>query len=303
MLSLSQETFHQYPRVRGRYRFNVPLSSKTWFQVGGAASCFYTPADIDDLCFFLKEKPSKLPILYLGAGSNVLARDGGIDACIIRLGKEFAHVAQDGNLIIAGAGCLDRTLSIEAQNRGLANLEFLIGIPGSVGGAVAMNAGAYGGEVKDFLEWIDCITEDGILKRIQKADISMTYRAGNLPQGYAVVRAAFQCVQEKPSLIEKKMNEFLKRREETQPVRGRTGGSTFKNPKHGMKAWELIEGAGCRGLQIGAAQVSPKHCNFLLNLDGARACDLENLANQVQERVLHTYNVSLEWELIRIGKH
>ncbi len=289
------------PQVQGRYGFDQPLASSTWFRVGGPAQVVFKPKDRADLQNFMKNKPKDLNLLCIGAGSNILVRDGGVEGCVVRLGSGFSQIEKENTTVIVGAGCLDRTVALHCQQWGLTGLEFLVGIPGSIGGAVAMNAGAYGGEVKDFLQWVDLVDQDGHMHRLTPDDLKMDYREGNVPKGCFVTRAAFSCETRNPAEIQATLDDFLKRREDTQPVRGRTGGSTFKNPPS-HKAWELIDAAGCRGLQIGDAQVSEKHCNFLLNLNKATAQDLETLGETVRQRVLTATGVALEWEIMRLGR-
>ncbi len=289
------------PSVQGRYSFGHLMSQTTWFKVGGAADLLFRPADTVDLCHFLKNKPSNLAITCIGAGSNLLVRDGGIEGCVVKLGSGFSDISIENDLVIAGAGCLDRTVAMKCQEAGLSGLEFLVGIPGTIGGALAMNAGAYENETKDFLEWFEFVDQQGVLHRLHTNEIHMTYRHGNLPAGAIAVRAAFRCIKKDPNEIRIKVSDYLHKREESQPIRGRTGGSTFKNPSQGSKAWELIDLAGCRGLRIGDAQVSEKHCNFLLNLDAARANDIEALGTMVQKKVKEITGQELEWEIIRIG--
>lgn len=295
-------SFEQLPAIKGRYEFDVPLSQSTWFRVGGFASVIFKPADRDDLCYFLNHKPINLAIECLGAGSNVLIRDGGIDGVVIRLGRPFATIEQQENLLILGAGCLDRTVALTTCELGLSGLEFLVGIPGTVGGAIAMNAGAYDHEIKDRLQWVEWVTDKGIIEKVPASSLSMSYREGHLPENVIVTKAAFLCEPRPSAEIQQTLDHFLSEREKSQPIRGRTGGSTFKNPLEGLKAWQLIDQAGCRGLKIGDAQVSEKHCNFLLNLESATARDLEELGNTVQKRVRESTGVELEWEIIRLGK-
>lgn len=300
----SSVLFSNLPLVRGRYEFNVPLSHLTWFRVGGPAQVIFKPADVQDLCQFMVQKPFDLPCYPLGAGSNVLIRDGGLKGCVIRLGRAFASIQQEGNMVILGAGCLDRTVALTTCQLGLSGLEFLVGIPGTLGGAVAMNAGAYGHEIKDRLKWVEWITVEGKVQRVAAQDLSMTYRDGHLPDNVIVTKAAFLCDPKPSPDIQATLNAFLAEREKSQPIQGRTGGSTFKNPNQdgkGIKAWQLIDQAGCRGLKMGDAQVSQKHCNFLLNLEAATAADLEHLGNTVQTRVHDQTGVLLEWEIIRLG--
>ena len=299
------------PNVRGRYLFDYDLSKATWFKVGGSADVLFKPKDTQDLAEFLRLKSPDMPIVVLGAGSNVLVRDGGIKGCVIKLGSGFSALTFDAATVIVGAACLDRTLVMECAQRGLGGLEFLVGVPGSVGGAIAMNAGAYGSEVIDFLLWVEVIDTKGNISRIQRSDLQMTYRHGNLPDGAIVTRACFNLIPKDSTTINETIHTFLQKREDTQPVRGRTGGSTFKNPtinnKMGQgaepkKAWELIDEAGCRGFSINDAQVSEKHCNFILNLEAATANDLEQLGEHVRTAVKATSGVDLEWEIIRLGE-
>lgn len=219
------------------------------------------------------------------------------------MGRSFATIEQQENLVILGAGCLDRTVALTTCQLGLSGLEFLVGIPGTIGGAIAMNAGAYGHEIKDRLQWIEWITIDGKIERAAAQDLNMTYREGHLPDNVIVTRAAFLCEPKPSTDIQLTLDTFLSEREKSQPIRGRTGGSTFKNPTEGLKAWQLIDQAGCRGLKVGDAQVSEKHCNFLLNLESATAADLEQLGNTVQARVHDQTGVLLEWEIIRLGSY
>jgi UDP-N-acetylmuramate dehydrogenase len=289
------------PVVRGRYNHNAPLASSTWFRVGGPADVLFRPIDSDDLSHFLKNKPESLPITILGAGSNCLVRAGGIRGIVIKLGSGFSEISAIKNELIVGAACLDRTVAMHCSELGLSGLEFLVGIPGTIGGAIAMNAGAYNREIKDSLLWIEVIDHSGKIYNIKADDLKMTYRHSELPEQTIVLRAAFHLEEKASSEIEETLSKFLDLREEAQPIRVKTGGSTFKNPKD-KKAWELIDAAGCRGLRIGDAQVSEKHCNFLLNLANARSNDLEDLGTQVQMRVLETSGVKLEWEIIRLGE-
>lgn len=289
------------PHVEGRYNFNQKMAQTTWFKVGGPTEIFFKPAHAQDLSHFLKNKPCDLEVLCVGAGSNILVRDQGIQGCVIKLSSGFSEITIDGPSVIVGAGCLDRTVVMKCLENGLSGLEFLVGIPGTIGGAVAMNAGAYGSEVKDLLQWVELMDEKGEIYRLTPSELSMSYRHGNLPKGSIALRAAFKCHKENSEIIKNNIDEFLKKREDSQPIRGRTGGSTFKNPDSEAKAWELIDKAGCRGLRVGDAQVSEKHCNFLLNLDAATAKDLEELGELVREKVHQISNIHLEWEIIRLG--
>ncbi|CAO5683115.1 MAG: UDP-N-acetylenolpyruvoylglucosamine reductase [Holosporales bacterium] len=291
-----------FRHVQGRVSQNQDLSKLTWFQVGGPSSYFFRPYDENDLSSFLKLKPSFMDTFVIGAGSNILIRDGGFDGCVIKLTQNFNKIEIDKNTVVVGAGVLDRTLALTLGEKGLSNLEFLVGIPGSIGGALVMNAGAYGVEIKDHLLWADLMDEKGEIHRFNQSDFNMTYRKGNLPKGYIVLKAAFCLEPKEPSLVISRLEEILNERAKTQPITGRTGGSTFKNPRTPLSAWKLIDDAGCRGVKMGDAQVSQKHCNFLLNNGNARAQDIEALGEHVRQKVLETSGILLEWEIIRLGK-
>lgn len=287
---------HAIPALRGRIRAGVPLAPLTWFRVGGPAEWLVRPADAADLVTLLAGISPAMPLTVLGAASNLIIRDGGLPGVALRLGGGFAEVAVEADGVVAGAAALDVTVAEHAAAAGLAGLEFLSGIPGSIGGAVAMNAGAYGTEVKDTLDWAELATAEGV-QRLAAADLRFGYRHALLPPGGVVVRARFHA---RPGDPAPRMAEIRAAREATQPVRARTGGSTFKNPP-GHQAWALIDAAGCRGLRLGGAQVSEKHCNFLLNTGGASAAELEALGEQVRARVREQTGVSLEWEIKRLG--
>ncbi|MCS6932204.1 MAG: UDP-N-acetylmuramate dehydrogenase [Acetobacteraceae bacterium] len=288
------------PPLRGRLQRNAPLGPATWFRVGGPAEWLVRPADLDDLLLLLRDAPPGLPVTVIGAASNLIVRDGGVRGVVVRLGGGFARIERDGDAILAGAGALDATVAEHAAAAGLSGLEFLCGIPGTVGGAVAMNAGAYGAEIKDVLDWAEVATPSGLV-RLSGADLAFAYRRATLPPAGIVIRARLRGTPGDPAAIAARMAAIRTRREATQPVRARTGGSTFKNPP-GAKAWELIDAAGCRGLSRGGAQVSRKHCNFLINTGGATAADLEALGEEVRARVLAHSGVALEWEIRRIGE-
>ena len=287
------------PAIRGRVQAGAPLAPFTWFRVGGPAEWLVRPADADDLLALLAGLPAGMPLTVLGAASNLIIRDGGLPGVALRLGGAFGGVQVEADGVVAGAAALDVTVAQHAAAAGLAGLEFLSGIPGSIGGAVAMNAGAYGAEVKDLLDWAELATAAGI-RRLGAAELAFAYRHASLPAGAVVTRARFQARPGDPAAIAARMAEIRAAREATQPTRARTGGSTFKNPP-GAKAWALIDAAGCRGLSLGAAQVSGKHCNFLLNTGGATAAELEALGEEVRARVLAQSGVTLEWEIKRIG--
>jgi UDP-N-acetylmuramate dehydrogenase len=288
------------PPLRGRVQRNAPLAPLTWFRVGGPAEWLVRPADLDDLLLLLREAPPGLPVTVIGAASNLIVRDGGVRGVVLRLGRGFAGIERDGDALVAGAGALDATVAEHAAQAGLSGLEFLSGIPGTIGGAVAMNAGAYGAEIKDVLDWAEVATRTG-LQRLSNADLALAYRRATLPAGGIVTRARLRATPADAAAIAARMAAIRERREATQPTRARTGGSTFKNPP-GAKAWELIDAAGCRGLARGAAQVSAKHCNFLLNTGGATAAELEALGEELRARVLAHSGVALEWEIKRIGE-
>jgi UDP-N-acetylmuramate dehydrogenase len=288
------------PPLRGRVQRNAPLGPLTWFRVGGPAEWLVRPADLDDLLLLLRDAPPGLPVTVIGAASNLIVRDGGVRGVVLRLGGAFAGIARDGEALVAGAGALDATVAEHAAQAGLSGLEFLSGIPGTIGGAVAMNAGAYGAEIKDVLDWAEVATPSGLL-RLTNAELGFAYRRAALPAGGIVTRARLRATPADPAAIAARMAAIRASREATQPIRARTGGSTFKNPP-GAKAWELIDAAGCRGLSRGGAQVSTKHCNFLINTGAATAADLEALGEEVRARVLARSGVALEWEIRRIGE-
>lgn len=289
------------PEVKGRYSFGTMLSVLTWFQVGGPASVLYKPDSTTDLQYFMQKKPADVPYFILGAGSNVLVRDGGYDGVVIKLGKGFSEISVERGELIAGAAALDRTVAMFALQHELKGVEFLVTIPGSIGGAVAMNAGCYGVEIKDVLSWVEIVDDQGILRKLSPEELKMTYRKSALPEGCIVVRAAFKVAAGNAIDIQQTIQKYLELREESQPTKGRTGGSTFKNPAD-AKAWELIDKAGCRGLSIGAAQMSEKHCNFMLNTGGATAGELERLGELVRQKVKENSGQDLEWEIIRVGE-
>lgn len=289
------------PPIRGRVQQAAPLAPFTWFRVGGPAEWLVRPADMDDLLLLLRDLPDQVPLAVIGAASNLIIRDGGVRGVVLRLaGKGFGDIVLEDDGIIAGAAALDAVVAEHAAAAGLAGLEFLSGIPGAVGGAVAMNAGAYGAEVKDVLDWAEVATPRGLL-RLTAAEFGFAYRKAVLPTRGVVARARFRARPGQPAAIAVRMAEIRAAREATQPVRARTGGSTFKNPP-GEKAWALVDAAGCRGLVRGGAQVSEKHTNFLLNLGSATAADIEGLGEEVRARVLASSGITLEWEIQRIGE-
>jgi UDP-N-acetylmuramate dehydrogenase len=288
------------PATRGRLQEKVALAPLTWFRVGGPAEFLFRPADVDDLCSFLRELPLEMPVTVIGAASNLIVRDGGINGVVVKLARGFGDVVVEADGVIAGAAALDVTVSEYAAEAGLAGLEFLSGIPGTIGGAVAMNAGAYGGEMASVLDWAEIVTRAGELLRVPALDLGLSYRHANLPADAVVVRARLRARPGEAAMIGARMAEIKSKRESSQPVRARTGGSTFANPE-GQKAWELIDAAGCRGLRMGQAQISELHCNFLLNLGEATAAELEALGEEARRRVAQQSGVELRWEIKRIG--
>ncbi|MDA0652209.1 MAG: UDP-N-acetylmuramate dehydrogenase [Proteobacteria bacterium] len=288
------------PPVRGRLTANAAISRYTWFRVGGPAEILFEPADRDDLAAFLAEKPGDTAITIIGVGSNLLVRDGGIPGVTIKLGRAFSRIEILGDSVTAGAGAIDVTLSRTARDSGLGGLEFLSGIPGTIGGAVRMNAGAYGREIKDVLTEIEAISADGEIHRVRTDALGFSYRHCDAPDDWIITQAVMKGAVEAPDLIAARMAEIEEAREDSQPIRTRTGGSTFKNPPD-TKAWKLIEAAGCRGLRRGSAQVSELHCNFLINTGDATAADLEGLGEDVRRRVFEKSGVTLDWEIKRVG--
>ena len=286
--------------VRGRLTADAPIGPFTWFRVGGPAEVLFRPADEADLASFLTALDPAVPVTVIGAGSNLIVRDGGVLGVVVRLARGFGTIVIEPDGVVAGAAALDLTVAETAAEAALDGLAFLSGIPGSIGGAVAMNAGAYGAEVKDVLDWAEIVTREGQRVRLEAPALAFAYRSARLPPGAIVTRARFRARPGAPSTIGAEMARIRTARETTQPTRARTGGSTFKNPD-GAKAWELIDAAGCRGLTRGRAQVSEKHCNFLLNLGGGTASDIEGLGEEVRRRVHAATGVTLEWEIRRIG--
>lgn len=288
------------PDLRGRLKAQEPLAPMTWFRVGGAAEFLVRPADVEDLCQFLKNLPLEVPVIVIGAASNLIVRDGGINGAVIKLARGFGEVVVEADGLIVGAAALDTTVSEHAAAAGLGGLEFLSGIPGTIGGAVAMNAGAYGHDMAGVLDWAEIVTRDGQCHRLSVHELGLSYRHARLPVEAVVVRARLRAQPDDIAKIAETMGEIKVKRESSQPVRARTGGSTFANPEGG-KAWELIDQAGCRGLRRGNAQVSDLHCNFLLNLGDATAADLEGLGEEVRRRVASQSGVTLQWEIKRVG--
>ena len=292
------------PPLRGRAQADAPLAPFTWFRAGGAAEVLVRPADAADLSQFLATLPRDLPMHVLGACSNLIIRDGGLPGVTIRLARGFSVIDVEADGVVAGAAALDVTVAEHAAAAGLTGIEFLSGIPGTIGGAVAMNAGAYGGDIASVLDWVEIVSREGSARRMSAADLAFAYRHAGLPAGAVVTRARLRARRGAPTIIAARMAEIRAAREASQPVRARTGGSTFRNPSpevSSLKAWELIDTAGCRGLVRGGAIVSEKHCNFLINTGGATAADLEGLGEEVRRRVFAAFGVTLEWEIRRIG--
>ena len=289
------------PQVRGRLTADAPLAPLVWFKSGGAAEWLFEPADVDDLRDFLAALNPAVPVMGLGLGSNLIVRDGGVPGVVVRLGKAFARVEQlDATTLRCGGGASGILVSSSARDAGIAGIEFLRSIPGTVGGFVRMNGGAYGREVKDVLVEAEVVLRSGARQTLGLAELGYTYRHSELPEGAIVVSATFRGRIGEPAAIQVEMDRIAAEREASQPLRSRTGGSTFKNPQ-GHKAWELVDSAGCRGLTRGGAQVSEKHCNFLLNLGSASSGDIERLGEEVREKVKAKSGVTLEWEIQRVG--
>jgi UDP-N-acetylmuramate dehydrogenase len=288
------------PPIRGRVQADAPLAPVTWFRAGGNAEFLVRPADVNDLAALLGGLPSTIPVQVIGAASNLIVRDGGLPGVTIRLARGFSSITAEADGVIAGAAALDLTVAETAAAAGLTGLEFLSGIPGTIGGAVAMNAGAYGGEMAHVLSWAECVTRDGQKRRLSSTDLAFGYRHANIPPSSVITRVRLAAKPGATPVIAAKMAEIRAAREASQPVRARTGGSTFRNPDD-AKAWELIDAAGCRGLTLGGAAVSEKHTNFLINTGTATAADIEALGEEVRRRVKAATGITLQWEIRRIG--
>lgn len=288
------------PAVRGRISRDAPLGGLTWFRVGGPAEVLFRPADAEDLAQFLAALPAEIPVTVIGVGSNLLVRDGGVPGVVIRMAGPFAAIAVDGATVTAGAAALDLTVAMTALETGVAGLEFLSGVPGTIGGALRMNAGAFGGEMKDVTVAAEAVDRQGRTHTLSLDQLGFGYRHCGVPEDFIFTRAVMQGRAGDTDAITARMAEIRTAREASQPTRTRTGGSTFANPA-GAKAWELIDRAGCRGLTLGGAQVSEKHCNFLINTGDATAADIEDLGEEVRRRVRETSGIDLRWEIRRIG--
>ncbi|MBV9521315.1 MAG: UDP-N-acetylmuramate dehydrogenase [Alphaproteobacteria bacterium] len=296
----SRRLIDRLPPVRGRLAENAPLAQVTWFRVGGPAEVMFRPADERDLAEFLAGKPDDVPVTVLGVASNLLVRDGGIPGVVIRLGRGFVAVTCGGTTVRAGAGALDLNIALACREAGIAGLEFLSGIPGTIGGALRMNAGAYGSEIKDVLHRAVALDGKGRRHEIEGARLGLSYRHCAAPEDWIFIAAELAGAAGNADAIGERMAGIAAAREASQPIRARTGGSTFANPP-GHKAWELIDRAGCRGLTRGGAAVSEKHANFLINTGNASAADLEGLGEEVRRRVFESTGVTLEWEIKRVG--
>lgn len=291
----------ELPKVAGKLTVNAPLAPLVWFKSGGAAQYLFEPKDLDDLQAFLRDLDPAEDVMPLGLGSNLIIRDGGVRGVVVRLGKAFAKVTKTDDVTLdCGAGASGILVSSTARDNGIAAMEFLRSIPGTVGGFVRMNGGAYGGEVKDILVDCDIVLRDGQFRTLAVSDLHYSYRHSELPEGAIVVAARFKGKRGEPADIQAEMDRISDSREASQPLRSKTGGSTFKNPE-GHKAWQLVDEAGCRGLQIGGAQVSEKHTNFLINTGDASSADIEDLGEEVRRRVKAKSGIDLQWEIQRVG--
>jgi UDP-N-acetylmuramate dehydrogenase len=288
------------PKLKGRLIANQPLADLAWFRVGGPAQAMFMPDSEDDLSYFLGKLPAEIPVCVVGLGSNLIVRDGGVPGVVIRLGRGFNAVTVEGARVHAGAAVPDVKVARAAADAGIAGLSFYRGVPGAIGGALRMNAGAYGGETRDVLVYATGVARNGDLVTYTNDEMGFSYRHSGVPDDVIFTTALFEGKAGDRATIAGEMDKITEAREATQPIKSRTGGSTFKNPP-GQKAWQLIDAAGCRGLTVGGAQVSELHCNFLLNLGNATAKDIETLGETVRERVKANSGVELEWEIKRIG--
>ena len=302
MTTLADDLRAQLPDLRGRLVADAPLIDITWFRVGGAAEVMFTPADEDDLAYFLARVPEEIPVFTIGLCSNLLVRDGGVRGVVIRLGRGFNSIETlDGFRLRVGAAVPDVRVARAAADAGIAGLSFYRGIPGSIGGALRMNAGAHGSETKDVLESARAVDRQGKLHDLTLADMGFAYRRSSVPPDWVFTSAVFRGTPGEPEDIRRSMDEVAAYREKHQPIKERTGGSTFKNPP-GHSAWKLVDAAGCRGLRVGGAMVSDMHCNFLINENKAVAEDIECLGETVRARVKATSGIELTWEIVRVGE-
>ena len=300
------------PPVRGTLTPNRPLADLTWLRVGGPADWLFQPADEADLADFLGRLDPSIAVFPMGVGSNLIVRDGGIRAVVIRLGRGFNGIEIDGDSVTAGAAALDAHVAKKAAEAGL-DLTFLRTIPGSIGGAVKMNAGCYGAYVADNLVSVRVVTRAGEVRELAAADLNLAYRSSTLPEGWVIVSATFRAAKGDPAALEARMADQIAKRDASQPTKDRSAGSTFRNPAgfsstgraddvHDLKAWKVIDEAGMRGATLGGAQMSPMHSNFLINIGGATATDLENLGEEVRKKVFQQRGITLEWEIMRVGE-
>ncbi|MDE1152958.1 MAG: UDP-N-acetylmuramate dehydrogenase [Micavibrio sp.] len=289
------------PRVKGRLSENAAIGHMTWFGVGGPAEVLFKPEDKEDLINFIAHCPKDVPVTLLGVASNLIIRDGGVPGVVIRLGREFAGITAQGLAVTAGAAALDMNVALVAAKNSIAGLEFLSGIPGTIGGALRMNAGAYGGEVKDALVTAEVLYRDGTVKDMTAAGMELSYRHNGLPKEVIFLGCTLAGREGVKAEIEARMDDIKHKRSESQPIRTKTGGSTFANPEGDKRAWQLIDQAGCRGLRVGDAEMSTLHCNFMINTGAASAADIERLGEEVRKRVLETSGITLRWEIKRIG--
>ena len=298
---ISHDIKRLLPDLRGRLRANESLAAITWFRVGGPAQLFFSPRDEEDLAYFLENIPGDLPVTVIGLGSNLIIRDGGIEGVVIRLGRGFGEMeALEDRQLRVGAIVPDIRLAMRAADEGIAGLEFYRGIPGCVGGALRMNAGAHGGETKDFLVEARAVDRKGKLHILNNADMGYSYRHCSVPDDYIFTSAVYAGEGGDPETLRVLMQDVVDYREDKQPVKARTGGSTFKNPE-GHSAWKLVDAAGCRGLRMNGAHVSQKHCNFLINDEEATAADIERLGETVRQKVFENSGITLHWEIKRLG--
>jgi len=299
--SAAKRLLERLPKVRGELEENAPLDRETWFRAGGPADVLFRPADRDDLIQFIQKKPKDVPVTVIGYGSNLLVRDGGVAGVVVRMGKRMAEIEIAGDEVSAGAGAGDVAVSAAARDAGLAGLEFLSGIPGTIGGALRMNAGAYGREMKDIVIECKALDPKGELHKLKLSDLGFDYRHCGIAEDWIFTSTVMRGTRDAKEKIAERMAEIRRAREESQPLRTRTGGSTFANPP-GHKAWKLIDEAGLRGFKLGGAMVSEKHTNFLINTGTATGTDIENLGEEIRRRVKAKSGVTLEWEIRRIGR-
>lgn len=290
------------PEVRGSLRGDVPLAPYTWLRVGGAAEALFMPKDEADLAHFLSSTPDDIPVQVLGVASNTLVRDGGVKGVVVRLGPAFGKVETEGLRLTAGAAILDKSVAKAAAAAGIAGLEFYAGVPGTIGGALRMNAGCYGAETKDILVSVVALDRTGRRQIMTLDDMQYSYRHSGAAPDLIFTQAVFEGTADDSAAIQSRMDEITAKREASQPIKEKTGGSTFKNPEGPRGAWKVIDAAGCRGLRVGGAMMSEQHCNFMINADGATAADLEELGETVRARVLESEGIELEWEVRRIGE-